>query len=395
MNKVRVLQVLLLSDQPSDVNIIKESLANSNYLFNLHIAGNVNQFRSLLGTLSFDIILADYDFPFLPALSALKISLTHQHDTPFICITGIIGQDKAVELVKQGAFDVIIKERIARLPSVVIKAIKEVKIIKQLHKAKNQLRDKKIIQAQNEELRRINESKDKFFSIIAHDLKSPLNALLGFSSMLNELAKKKKYEDCERIAEIIYQSSNMAVSLLSNLLAWAQTQVGNIEFQPEFFNFSELAEHVEKYIADAAQLKNIVIVNNLPPAAPVHADKEMLASVMRNLLSNAIKFTHPGGTVTVSGSLTDDELTVSVKDTGVGIPGEKINGLFLIGNTYSTYGTSRESGTGLGLILCKEFIGKHKGKIWAESNTGKNPDNPAGSTFYFSIPRLIHENLNV
>jgi two-component system, sensor histidine kinase and response regulator len=395
MNKAKALQMLFVSDSPSDASIIKESLANNNYQFNLHIAGDENKYRSLLVTHSFDIILADYHFPYLSAINALKLALAHQHDVPFICISGLIGEQKAVELVKQGAFDVVIRDRIARLPSLVIKALKEVKIIKQLNKAKNQLRDKKIIQAQNEELKRINESKDKFFSIIAHDLKSPLNSLLGFSSMLSEMAKKKKYDDCERIAEIIYHSSNMAVSLLSNLLSWAQTQIGSIEFHPEQFNFSELVQQVFKFVNGAALLKNITVINELPPDIPVKADQDMLAAVMRNLLSNAIKFTHPGGTVTVSCELTDDELSVSVKDTGVGIPKDKTDGLFLIGNTYSTYGTSRESGTGLGLILCREFIAKHKGRIWAESNTSKNPDSHAGSTFHFSIPRFIQEDIHV
>jgi two-component system, sensor histidine kinase and response regulator len=395
MNKAKVLQVLIISNSPTDVNTIKKILENCNNPFNFYIAGDENKYQTLLGTVSFDIILADYDFPFLSASNMLKLALAHQHDVPFICISGLIGEDKAVELMKQGAFDVVIKDRIARLPSAVTRAVKEAKMTKQLNKAKNQLRDKKIIKAQNEELKKINEAKDRFFSIIAHDLKSPLNSLLGFSSILSERAKEKKYDECERIADIIHQSSTRAVTLLSNLLSWAQTQVGNIEFQPEFFNFAELAEQVENYMKDAAQLKNIVIVNKLPPAVHVYADKEMMASVLRNLLTNAVKFTHPGGTVTISSRQSGNELTLSVSDTGVGIPANKMKELFQIGRTNSTYGTSKESGTGLGLILCREFVSLHQGKIWAESKAGSKAGSTSGSTFHFSIPSLIQEDINV
>ena len=389
MNKAKALNVLLVSDSLSDINTITEILVNSNFLFNLHTAKDEIMFRSLLHEVSFDIILADFNFPFLSADRTLKLALALQHDVPFICISGLIGEYKAVELMKQGAFDVVTRDSITRLPYAVIRALEEAKIIKQLQRAKNQLRDKKIIKAQNEELRKVNDAKNKFFSIIAHDLKSPLNALLGFSGILIERTKEQKFDDCERIAEIIHQSSIHAIDLLSNLLVWAQAQIGKITFHPEPFNFSDLTLQVIKFIKDAALLKNIDVVNELPPYIPVQADKVMMATVMRNLLTNAVKFTHPGGKVTVACMPSAGELSVSVHDTGVGIPQDKINKLFLIENTYSTYGTSKESGTGLGLILCREFISKHKGKIWAESKTAGNPEGISGSTFHFSIPNLI------
>lgn len=388
MNKAKALNVLLVSDSLSDVDTVKETLINSNFFINFYTAKDEIAFRTLLHAVSFDIILADFNFPFLSADRTLKLALALQHDVPYICISGLIGEYKAVELMKQGAFDVVTRDRIARLPYAVNRALQEAKTIKQLQRAKNQLRDKKIIIAQNEELRKVNDAKNKFFSIIAHDLKSPLNALLGFSGILIERIKEKKIDECERIAEIIHQSSIHATDLLSNLLVWAQTQIGSIGFHPEPFNFSELTRQVINLIKDAAFLKNIAVINDLPPYIPVQADKEMMATVMRNLITNAVKFTHPGGKVTVSSRLSEGELFVSVHDTGVGIPQDKINELFQVENTYSTYGTSRERGTGLGLILCREFISKHKGRIWVESKKDENPEGTSGSTFHFSIPYL-------
>ncbi len=243
------------------------------------------------------------------------------------------------------------------------------------------------IRHQNEELHKLNATKDKFFSIIAHDLKSPFNSIIGFSRILIDQVEKKKYDGIARYADIIHQSSNSAMELLMNLMEWSQSQTGRISFNPEKINLSALAKEVELLFTDVAKHKSIEIINKVPEGMMVFADYDMVGTIFRNLISNAIKFTHPGGEIIINAREVARGHVVSVSDTGVGIPQNKIKKLFRIDESYSTAGTQNEKGTGLGLILCKEFVEKHRGKIWVET-WEKNPDeeNSGGSTFYFLLP---------
>jgi signal transduction histidine kinase len=152
-----------------------------------------------------------------------------------------------------------------------------------------------------------------------------------------------------------------------------------MEFNPAYFQMTRLINEVELLLDNAAGQKSIVITNTVPDNIAVYADENMMSAVLRNLISNAIKFTHPGGKINISAEK-KEELTVSVSDNGIGIPKNRIEQLFRIDENYSTSGTQNEKGTGLGLILCKEFIEKHGGKIWVESEEGK------GSIFHFTLP---------
>ncbi len=244
------------------------------------------------------------------------------------------------------------------------------------------------IRNQNEELRKLNATKDKFFSIIAHDLKGPFNAIIGFSRILIEQVHKKEYDGVSRYAEIIHQSSNAAMSLLMNLMEWSQSQTGRMDYNPEYFDMAELINEVELLSIDVAKQKDIEIINEMPQHVPAYADYAMIGTVMRNLISNAIKFTQPGGRIVVSVEEKTNNLLVSVSDNGIGIPENKLNMLFQIDKTYSTTGTHNEKGTGLGLILCKEFVDKNGGEIWVESTLAdKHQNKPGGSVFYFTVPR--------
>jgi signal transduction histidine kinase len=244
------------------------------------------------------------------------------------------------------------------------------------------------IKEQNEELQKLNATKDKFFSIIAHDLKSPFNAIIGFSRILIDQVRKKEYESVSRYAEIIHQSSNAAMSLLMNLMEWSQSQTGRMEYNPEYFDIVELINEVELLFNDVAKQKDLEITNEMPQHVPAYADYAMIGTVMRNLISNAIKFTQPGGRIVVSVQEKSEKLLVSVSDNGIGIPAEKMDKLFQIDKTYSTSGTQNEKGTGLGLILCKEFVDRNGGEIWVESKLADKHQNRAGgSVFYFTVPK--------
>ena len=236
------------------------------------------------------------------------------------------------------------------------------------------------LEKSEQNLKITNQTKDKFFSIIGHDLKSPFNSILGFSNLLMEQIREKDYTSIDRYAEIIQQSSNRAMDLLMNLMEWSQSQTGRMEFNPEYFELIELIKDTELLLTGTLEQKSISITKNLPSNAPVFADKKMISTVLRNLISNAIKFTYPEGKIVISVEEKQEGIIVSIHDNGVGISKSNTEKIFRIDEGYSTKGTKNETGTGLGLILCKEFVEKHGGKIWVESEEKK------GSVFYFTLP---------
>ncbi len=237
-----------------------------------------------------------------------------------------------------------------------------------------------IIKNQNEELLRLNAAKDKFFSIIAHDLKNPFSAIIGSSDLLLSRSNKNDIQEIDRYARIINQSSKKALDLLLNLMDWSQIQTGRMKFEPEYFDIHNLVEEAIGLLGCNAEEKFISIRNNLSEKTMVHADKVMISIVLRNLISNALKYTNLKGMIEISSELQKDSIVISVKDNGVGIDQTKKDRLFKLEGVHSTPGTQKEKGTGLGLILCKEFIEKNKGEIWIENAED------VGTSFCFSLP---------
>jgi len=238
------------------------------------------------------------------------------------------------------------------------------------------------LQESEVQLRELNATKDKFFSIIAHDLKSPFNGILGFSNILVDQIKQKDYNNIEEYAEIIQYSSQKAIDLLMNLVDWSRSQSGRMDFNPHVTDVSTIIHEVFELLKISALQKSILLTKKIEPSIIASVDKEMISSALRNLITNAIKFTNPGGTVEIKAEKIGHELKITVDDTGIGMDGNELAKLFRIDQSYSRPGTQNEQGTGLGLILCKEFIGVHDGSIWAESEVGQ------GSRFCFTIPAI-------
>ncbi|MFC2101512.1 DUF3365 domain-containing protein [Bacteroidota bacterium] len=230
------------------------------------------------------------------------------------------------------------------------------------------------------QVRQLNITKDKFFSIIAHDLNSPLSSIVSFSEILMEQLRENNLEGIDKYANIILKSSKRAMDLLMNLMEWSLSQTGRMTFNPENFNISELIGEIVSLLENTALQKSVTITWSIPSKVPVLADKSMVSTIVRNLISNAIKFSHPGGEILIKIPESKGEVRVSVSDNGIGIPKSGIEKLFRIDENFSNPGTQNEKGTGLGLILCKEFVEKHGGKLWVESEEGK------GSTFSFTLP---------
>jgi len=238
----------------------------------------------------------------------------------------------------------------------------------------------KALEMSEMKLKNSNISKDKFFSIIAHDLKAPFNSLLGFSEMLVEKIQSNDFENINEYARLIHKVTNQTYALLNNLLDWSLSQTGGMKFNPEKINFNEISNEFIEYLKNIAQNKKVVINSNIDDNLELIADRNMLTSIIRNLVSNALKYTPSGGEITLSASSDLKETRISVLDTGIGIKTEDLEKLFKIEESKSTIGTDNEKGTGLGLLLCYDFVEKHNGKIWAESEVGK------GSLFSFTIP---------
>ncbi len=248
----------------------------------------------------------------------------------------------------------------------------------------SQLKETEIkIEIQNKELINLNATKDKFFSIIAHDLKNPFNILRGFAELLVLFGRKMSPEKIDKYHKAIYDTAQNGYDLLQNLLEWSRAQTGRIKPSPEEFYIDEIVFANFELLKETAEQKKITLKNKADSELMVFADINMINTVLRNLLSNAIKFTHENGEVLVYTSVSKKTASIHVKDTGVGIAAEDISKLFRIDIHHSTEGTANEKGTGLGLILCKSFVEENNGKITVSSQINK------GTNFVFTLPLYV------
>lgn len=227
----------------------------------------------------------------------------------------------------------------------------------------------------------LNATKDKFFSIIAHDLKNPFNALLGFSELLEKNYNTYTTEEIKEYINVIYESSQSLFKLLDNLLQWSRTQTGTITYFSEAFSLLPIVNQEVELLQLNAEKKKITVKVIVDKNLKAFADKNIISTVIRNLLNNALKFTNTGGLVEIRACEKGDNIEVSISDSGIGIDANDLDKLFQLNSSLSNKGTANEEGTGLGLILCKEFVEKNDGKIWVTSSKGK------GSTFYFTLPK--------
>ena len=226
----------------------------------------------------------------------------------------------------------------------------------------------------------LNATKDKLFSIIAHDLRSPFNGIIGFSELLIDNLKGFEITKSEKYLGIIHSLAQDTLVLLDNLLHWAKMQTGQISFNPKKIILSSIILEIIETSNSMAKIKDISLNQMESDDIELYADENMLTMVLRNLISNAIKFTKPGGEINVSALQNDKFIEIAVSDNGVGMNEDNQNKLFRLETNETTIGTVNEKGSGLGLVLCKEFVEKLGGNIWVESELGK------GSDFKFTLP---------
>jgi signal transduction histidine kinase len=295
---------------------------------------------------------------------------------------------KNLELLNERKEKELSASRLFIFTLILLLAIVTVLILFTIRSYRNKKRTNKELQRindmmtkQNEELRELNSTKDKFFSIIGHDLKSPLNSLTSFSQLLINHTASLTEEEIRTIARDLDKSLKNLYELLENLLGWAGSQTGRLEFLPENFNVSKVIRENIRLLSKAAMNKKIKLELIADETLEVYADINSIRTVIRNLLSNAIKFTHETGVISIYVDEWKDSIEIGIHDTGVGMTKEVMEKIFDISAKHTTLGTNKEKGTGLGLILCREFIERNQGKLNVESEPGH------GSTFKFTLPK--------
>jgi signal transduction histidine kinase len=236
------------------------------------------------------------------------------------------------------------------------------------------------LKEKDEILTKLNADKNRFISILGHDLRSPFSNILGLSQVLADNVRKFDIAETEDVANTIYRTAQNTYILLEDILLWARSQSGRIPYKPQKLIFTEVCHDIVHTLSPNAVAKNISLKSFVKKELTVLADVDMLKTVLRNLISNSIKFTKNGGAIYIDASENSDHATISVSDNGIGIEPENINKLFDISCVFTTPGTADESGTGLGLLLCQEFVARLGGKIRVKSEAGK------GSDFIFTLP---------
>ncbi len=236
------------------------------------------------------------------------------------------------------------------------------------------------IENKTKQLQHLLREKDKFFSIIAHDLKSPMSGLLSLSKMFADDVETLTIKDLRNVASAMYKSSERLFALMENLLQWAFMQQGVMEYSPRAHNLEGLIQAGIDPLISVSDQKQIALRSSIPDDLIVLADARMITTVIRNLVSNALKYSDSGGSVDIAAIPDQGMVRVSVQDSGMGMDQPTLDRVFALDRKASRPGTRGESGTGLGLVLCKEFVEKHGGRIWAQSEPG------LGTTFYFTVP---------
>ena len=233
----------------------------------------------------------------------------------------------------------------------------------------------------NKRLKELNATKDKFFSIVAHDLKNPFNNLLGYSELLAADYENMEEDERKQVVRGLHNSSKKLLALLENLLQWSSANIGSLKYSPQIISIKEQIDELIDLYSDSIKQKNLGIELNADSALTAFIDVDYFKLVMRNLISNAIKFSHPGGNISIKTDVEGDNILLKVKDNGIGMDEQQLEGLFELGSKKSTRGTQNETGTGLGLILAKDLITGWGGKIFVESELNK------GCTFTITIPK--------
>jgi signal transduction histidine kinase len=342
------------------------------------VASNGNKALEMAAGLKPDVIIMDIKMPKMSGLEVARKITDENGPAAIIILTAHESHDLVEEASKSGVAAYLTKppkpEEIERAIYIALARHRDLlesrRLVKELEEHKQQLAE-------------LNATKDRFFSILAHDMRNPVSALYTFSDYLNTNINDISTDDLHQYLSVIHSTSKGLSDLLEELFLWASLRSNHYHFKPEQIVLHKIVDSVVSLLTTGATQKNIALTSNIPSNTTVFADKNMIHTVVRNLVSNAIKFTPIDGRVTISSTDSENEVTVHVVDTGIGISKKDLPKLFRIDEQFTTTGTKGETGSGLGLVLCKELVEKNKGKIWVESEHG------SGSSFVFKLPKAF------
>lgn len=380
--------ILVVDDQPNNLKVIASVLSEE---YRLSLAKTGMAALKILERYKPELILLDIMMPEMDGYEVIKKIKADDRlkEIPVIFLTAKTDIDDIVKGFDLGAVDYITKPFNAKEVKIRIKNhlnLAHAKREIQKQKAEIEEYNEKLIESEyrlkktNRDLATSNKEKDKFFSIIAHDLKSPFGGLLGLLDLLNDDAQEFDESQKKEMIKALFDSARNVYRLLENLLEWSRVQLESTKFKPDIIYPGQITDGIFGALGAQASNKKITLSNNITRDLSLYADSMMIGTIIRNLLSNAIKFTNAGGKIEISAKSDDNEVEFCVEDNGIGMDETVKSKLFRINEHVTNPGTADELGTGLGLILCKEFAEIHGGKIWAESEIG------GGSRFYFSIP---------
>ncbi len=356
--------ILIVDDEIANIESLFDAITEMDESFNVLIANSAKTALKILKSESPDVIITDW---YMPEMNGIEFIIEVKNnpktaDIPVIMCSGIMTSSQNLKTaLDAGAIDYIRKpidiiELTARINST-LKLSESYKTIKEL-----------------------NATKDKFISILAHDLKNSFNALIGFSDLLVSQIKNANIKTISKYAHAISETSLNTYDFLEEMLEWARVQQSEIIFEPVNIQVKALTENCYILLSNLAEEKNISLNHNIASNATVFADENMVKTILRNLITNSIKFTERGGEIKVSVKNTEKNTEIYVADNGIGMNAEIVDTLFKIEKTKSQKGTNGEKGTGFGLVLCKEFTDKHKGTIRVESEEN------VGTSFIITLP---------
>lgn len=368
-------KILIVEDTKSIIDFISSALSERGY--EVFCAINGAQALKITPKLQPSLILLDILMPEMDGYETCRLLKENEltKSIPIIFTSALSQSFDKVKAFQVGGVDYITKpieteELLARIQTHLT--------ISRLQKELENTN--KILKESETKLTILNADKDRFISILAHDLKNPFVSLLGFSSLLVENIHILDIKKIESYAKLIYDTGTRVFHLLEDLLFWARSQSGKLVFEPQSISLYGICLGIVNDMRLVAKPKNISINYFIDENLVVYVDINMLNTILRNLISNAIKYTNKDGQVEIRAEQNNSNIIITIKDNGIGIKPDRINNLFVISQIQSTRGTAEEEGSGLGLLLCKDFVEKHGGKIWVESEIGK------GSEFKFTLP---------
>jgi signal transduction histidine kinase len=376
-----VLSVLCLEDSLQDAEIMRESLIDAGYNLKMDCTAVEKEFVSFLRNRKYDIILSDFKLPGFDGFTALRWSVEICPDVPFICISGTVGEETAVELLKKGAVDYILKDRLVRLPSTVQRALDEAKEKKARQRAEKELvslntqLEQRVIE-RTTQLEAANKELEAFAYSVSHDLRAPLRAVDGFSKFILEDYENKLDSEGKRLLKLIRSNTQKMDQLISDLLALSRVTRSELNFSG--IDMTQMA--ISMFNESSSQDVPDKISLTIDPLPEAYADPTYMKQVWVNLITNAIKFSskEKKPVINICGYTKDRVNVYYVKDNGVGFNPEYTHKLFCV--FQRLHKSDDFEGTGVGLAIIQRIIHRHGGKVWAEGEEGK------GATFYFSLP---------